>query len=285
MKILNLTTNEEINFDNETFILAEKELSYVNATHFTSHGLEQHGDYYTGSNLQSRTISIVGYISASFEKAKNIKRNLIRIINPTNEFKITKNGFSINGYPTSTVKFSHNQNESYAGLYKFLIDFYCPVPFWNEGADTKATISYWKGNFKFPLFTDKSQGTVMGYKSPSLIVNVFNPGDVQTGMRIEFKANGSVSSPSLFNVNSREYIKINKNMEAGEKIIIHTEYGKKKIQSIHNGDTIDILHKLDLTSTFLQLEVGDNLFRYDAESNLNNLQVNIYYNPKYLGVG
>lgn len=284
MKLINLVTNEEIDFDNETFILAQKELSYVDANHYTNNGIGQHGDYYTGSTLQSRTVSIVGYISASFEKFKTIKRNLIKAINPTNEFKIIKNGYSIKGYPTSTIKFSHEQNESYAGLYKFLIDFYCPVPFWNEGNDKKATISYWKGNFKFPLTTPKGEGTVMGYKSPSLIVNVFNPGDVETGIKIEFKALGSLSNPSLFNVNTREYIKINKDMEAGEKIIVKTNYGEKKIQSIHNGETVDILHKLDLTSTFLQLNVGDNLFRYDAETNLNNLQVNIYYNPKYLGV-
>ena len=42
--------------------------------------------------------------------------------------------------------------------------------------------------------------------------------------------------------------------------------------------------KIDLDSTFLKLEVGDNLFRYDAEENINNLEVNIYYNPNYLEV-
>lgn len=73
-------------------------------------------------------------------------------------------------------------------------------------------------------------------------------------------------------------------MVAGEKIIINTNYGEKKVQDIINGDTVDILHNLDLSSTFLQLNVGDNLFRYDADNNLNNLQVSIYYNPKYLGV-
>ncbi len=44
----------------------------------------------------------------------------------------------------------------------------------------------------------------MGHKSPSLIVNVHNPGDIETGMKIEFKALGFLSNPSLFNINSRE---------------------------------------------------------------------------------
>ena len=284
MRLINLITKKEILFDNKVLILNQKEFSYIDANHFTSNGIGQNGEYHTGANLQSRNVTISGYINASTQDLKKIKRDLIQTINPLHEFKIIKDGYMIKGYPTSTIRFSHNQVESYAGLHSFLIDFYCPVPFWNDSTDTKATIAYWKGDFKFPLIIPKNKGISMGHKSPSLIVNVHNPGDVETGMKIEFKALGFLSNPSLFNVNTREYIKINKTMESGDKIIINTNYGEKKVQNISNGDIVDILHNLDLTSTFLQLNVGDNLFRYDADSNLNNLQVSIYYNPKYLGV-
>ncbi|KAI3350153.1 phage tail family protein [Clostridium botulinum] len=284
MKLINLVTKKEILFDNKVLILNQKEFSYIDANHFTSNGIGQNGEYHTGANLQSRAVTVSGYISSSVDDLQKIKRELIQIINPLHEFKIIKDGYMIKGYPTSTIRFSHNQVESYAGLHSFIIDFYCPIPFWNEENDTKATISYWKGNFKFPLVITKDKGTAMGYKSPSLIVNVYNPGDVETGMKIEFKANGYLSSPSLFNVNTREYIKISKDMVGGEKIVVNTNYGQKKIQSTVDGEIIDILNYLDLSSTFLQLNTGDNLFRYDADSNLNNLQVSIYYNPKYLGV-
>jgi len=30
--------------------------------------------------------------------------------------------------------------------------------------------------------------------------------------------------------------------------------------------------------------VGTNLLRYDAKKNLNNLEVNVYFRPQYLGV-
>lgn len=283
MKLINLVTNKEIVFDNERFILNEKELSYIEANHYSSNGMGQHGEYYTGSTLHTREVSVSGYVSASFNDFKKIKRELMQIINPLHEFKIIKDGYMIKGYPTTTIRFAHDPTESLAGLYKFLIDFYCPIPFWNDEKETKAIISNWKGDFKFPL-TIPQQGITMGHKSPSLIVNINNPGDVETGMRIEFKALGALRNPSLFNVNTREYIKINKSMVANEKIIINTNYGQKKIQNIKDGETKDILNLLDLTSTFLQLATGDNLLRYDAEENLNNLQVNVYYNPKYLGV-
>lgn len=76
-------------------------------------------------------------------------------------------------------------------------------------------------------------------------------------------------------------------MVAGEKFIINTNYSKKKILQELNGITTDILNYLDIVGggdTFLQLDVGDNLFRYNADSNLDNLEVNIYFSPQYLGV-
>jgi len=106
-------------------------------------------------------------------------------------------------------------------------------------------------------------------------------------MVIEFYARGTLKNPSLFNINTREFIKINKSMVAGEKIIVNTNYGKKKITQNINGVKADILNYLDIVGggdTFLQLDIGDNLFRYDADENLNNLEVSIYFSPQYLGV-
>ena len=283
MKLINLVTNEELDFDNKIFIQSEKELSYIDATHYSSQAIGQHGSYYTNTTMQPRTISIVGYVSATFEDFQSIKRFLHRFVNPTHEFKIIRNDKAIKGYPTSTVRFSHNQTEAYAGLYKFMIDIYCPTPFWGDVSDTRALISYWTGDFKFPLSITKP-GIPMGHKNPELIVNVNNQGDIDTGMKIQFKALGSCNNPSLFNVNTREFIKINRNMVAGEIITINTNYGEKKITRYLDGDTSEFMNYLDLDSTFLQLAPGDNLFRYDAETNLNNLQVVIDYNPRYLGV-
>ena len=50
----------------------------------------------------------------------------------------------------------------------------------------------------------------MGYREPSLIVNTNNIGDVKTGMRIEFKALGTVVNPKLVNIETQDFIKINK---------------------------------------------------------------------------
>lgn len=43
-------------------------------------------------------------------------------------------------------------------------------------------------------------------------------------------------------------------------------------------------HHIDRKSDPFQLEVGDNYLEYDADENYTNLDVNLYYRPKYLGV-
>ncbi|MCS4525829.1 phage tail family protein [Clostridium botulinum] len=104
----------------------------------------------------------------------------------------------------------------------------CPNPYWTYVELNKKQIALWKGDFHFPLVISINKGITMGHREPSLIVNVLNNGQVKTGMIIEFFARGTLSNPSLFNVNTREFIKINKGMAAGEKFIRNTNVGKKK---------------------------------------------------------
>ena len=128
------------------------------------------------------------------------------------------------------------------------------------------------------------EGIEIGYREPSLIVNIYNTGDVACGMKIQFKALATVVNPSLFNVNTREYFKINKTMEAGEIITVTTHFQNKRVELNKNGVVSNAFNWIDLNSTFLQLEPGDNFFRYDADEGIDNLEVSIYYTPQYLGV-
>lgn len=164
-----------------------------------------------------------------------------------------------------------------------LISLTANNPYWLDMLESKEEIALWIGSFEFPLELVEG-GIEMGYREPSLIVNTNNTGDVECGMRIEFKALATLETPSLLNINSSEFIKINKGMVSGEIISVSTYFGAKKITSTLNGVTTNIFNYIDFNSTFLQLDVGDNLFRYDATTGLDNLEVTIYYNQQYLGV-
>ena len=107
---------------------------------------------------------------------------------------------------------------------------------------------------------------------------------MQCGFVVEFKAQGTVKNPSLLNVLTREFIKINRVMQPGEVITVDTRFNKKKVISKFEGDETNIVNFIDLDSTFIQLNKGDNYFKYEAEENISNLEIKITHNNWYLGV-
>ena len=113
---------------------------------------------------------------------------------------------------------------------------------------------------------------------------MFNSGDVKSGIRIEFRALGALTNPQLLNVNTQEFIKANLALEAGDVLTVSTGYGEKSVKLLRGGVETDAFRYLDVDSSYLQLAVGDNLFRYSADTNAENLEVSIYHNNLYLGV-
>lgn len=275
-KTLAIKSNTSYNLINIDGIeKAEFELNTVFNSHYD-------GSVVLSKRLKNRFISITADYKGINKESE--RRKLISFFNPKNS------GVLIISYGDIERAIEYEIEDFNCKLVNinddliFTVDLLCPNPYLRNILESKINIALWKGRFKFPLIIPKDVGIIVGLREPSLIVNVNNTGDVKCGIIIEFKAKGSLRNPSLYNVNTREYIKINKEMVAGEVIKVNTNIGSKKITKVLSGVETNILNYIDLNSVFLQLDVGDNLFRYDAEENLNNLEVSIYYNPYYLGV-
>lgn len=251
---------------------------------YTSKGVAQDGVTPTGQCLDIRDISIKGTIkSTDKDEILKHRRKLEQVFNPKfdgilryelgdfiKEIDCKIEQAPI--FPASSTRYKD-----------FLIQLVCYKPFFRDISERKEEIALWQGDFSFELeFND--DGIELGHREPSLIVNIFNNGDVNCGIKVEFKALATVLNPSILNVNTQEFIKINKSMLAGEVITITTGYGNKKVSSLLNGVTSNAINYIDFRSTFLQLEVGDNLFRYNADENIDNLEVSIYFIQQYLGV-
>lgn len=110
------------------------------------------------------------------------------------------------------------------------------------------------------------------------------PDTVLEVIRIEFRAIGAVTNPVLLNVDTREFIKLNISLVAGDVLTVSTGYGEKAVKLNRGGVITDAFRYLDVDSSYLQIAVGDNLFRYSADANAENLEVSIYHNNLYLGV-
>lgn len=271
------------------FILKSVDWGSIKGTHHSYKYVNQIGESIENTSLGTRPITIEGYIVANDERSMtSLKQRLNSFINPQEVYSLFYNNYVINFKPDETVRYTNSREENNDAFSKFQIVGTAPNPLFSDNFENKLSFVTTNPSFHFPLEISQSlpdKGIVFGKRMVSLIANVANSGSVTIGMRIIFKANGTVVNPSLINVNTLEEFKINKTLVANEEIEINTNVGEKGVKGkIGNNSQSNYFMYKDVESTWLQLEVGDNLFKYDAESGIDNLDVFIYYHNRYLEV-
>ncbi|URN83483.1 phage tail family protein [Acetobacterium wieringae] len=277
---------EELLFSNSAPFILQKFEESQGINNYSFKGVGQDGNTYLGSTLDEKDINLtIALLGKTTEQYSSYREKLYRVFNPKlgEGCLVYDDGIKelkIKCIPEK-VPFMKNITQSKG---TGLINLTANEPLWVDLLEKRDEIALWAADFEFDLEIPEDTGIDIGHREPSLIVNCLNDGDVETGIRIEFKALATLVNPSLFNVNTREFIRIKKTMAAGEVISISTYFGNKRIISRLNGVETNAFYSIDEDSTFLQLSQGDNLFRYDAESGLDNLEVTIYHYDRYLGV-
>lgn len=235
-------------------------------------------------SLTEKNLPVIGGIEGFDRDELDRKRiHLTKVLNPLikGELIYINNDITrkIDVYVESTIF-----KPPVANLQEFLIQFIAPIPFWKDINTNKTNIALWEANFGFELEVEEN-GIDLGNRVSNLICTINNTGDIKCGMKIQFKALATVVNPSLININTRDFIKINKTLNKGDILEVTTEYANKKIELLKsNGIRENVYHWIDLESEFLELDIGDNLFRYDAELGIDNLEVSIYHTNLYLGI-
>ena len=271
------------------FILKSVDWGAVKGTHHSYKYVNQIGTTIINTSLNTRPITIEGWIVADSESRMTyLKNTLNKFINPQEEIDLFYDIYTIRFKPDESVKYSIMENENNDAFAKFRITGTASNPMFAETIERKLAFATTSPMFHFPLIfstTLPEKGVVFGKRTASLIVNAQNEGSVPVGMRIVFKANGTLVNPSLINVNTLEEFKINKTLTANEEIEINTNIGRKSVKGrIGNEDFTNYYMYKDIDSSWLQLEVGDNLFRYNAEQGIDNLEVFVYFNNQFLEV-
>lgn len=240
----------------------------------------------TGFNIKEKTIAITGAIVSNTKREMQQERaKFVSFLNPNKgSFDFVYENDAHKKKLVGNVQ-RIDFKESVSRLQKFQIQVLAPFPFWQEEIERKKEVALWAKDAYFPLVATKEKPIVFGHRVSNLICNVFNPGDVETGMRIQLKALATVVNPSVLNIYTHDFIKIMQTLEKGDVLEITTYANNKRVViNKADGTTKNVFNWITLDSEFLQLAVGDNLFRYDAESGLDNLEMTIYYNPATMGV-
>lgn len=170
------------------------------------------------------------------------------------------------------------------GIYKhFQISLICLNPYFTDVEKQNLQMATWSPAFKFLLKIPQDSGIKFGVKNRTSMVTIENDSNIEYGMSITFTANDIVKNPSLFNVDSREEMKIEKIMRPGDKIIVHTYRENKNIYYIptESGKEENINNLMVYGSKFLQIHHGANTFRYNAETGADNLEAVIEYLKEY----
>lgn len=272
--------------DNSEFVLDEVDLGTVEGTHHSYKYVSQVGVYIDSTTLEQRTVSISGWvIGNTYGELKLNKEALNRLTNPLHSIDVLiQEKYKLTFKPDYSVKYSVSYEENNEVLCKFLIQGTCADPMFTTKDKQSALIASIIPKFRFPLVIPQNTGILMGLREPSLLTTLNNGGDIDTGLLVTFSCTSTVTNPSLLNVDTREFIKINKVMSAGEQIIISTGSGEKYIKGIVNGVEYNYFKYMDFDSTWLQLHTGENTLKYDADNNVDGLEVLISFLPKYLEV-
>lgn len=271
------------------YILKVVDWGSVKGTHHSYKYVNQVGVSITNTSLETRDIVIEGWVIAREENQMALlKRKLNSFVNPQEDFTLSYNDYSIEFIPNESVKYSATIAENNEVICKFQINGTCPNPLFSDKSETRSAFATTEPFFHFPLILSSSlpeEGVVFGKRSESLIVSVVNVGAVSVGMKIVFKANGTVTNPSLINVNTQEKFTINKTLVADEEVEINTNIGEKRVRGkVGNQDYANYFMYKDIDSPWLQLDIGDNLFRYNADEGIDNLDVFVYFKNRYLEV-
>ena len=251
-----------------------------------------------GKKIKPRPI----HIEASFKSNKNNpenRANVIKFFNPkyTGKALITNMGVSRNieyeleGWTFASIKNMDNR-------LKILVDLLCPDPYMLNVDNFGKNMANISALFAFPWrmlstrATDKLDypaearglmlgGMTMGYRTLNREVVLANDGDVSTGVQIQFVATrGPVTNPKITNTGTGQYMRVNVELAQGDTLLIDTNDRHQVITL--NG--VNYYQHIDRASEPFQLAVGDNYLEYDADENYTNLDVNLFYTPKYLGV-
>lgn len=271
------------------YVLKSVDWGSIKGSHRTYKYINQMGVTISGTSLETRPISIEGWVVALNSVQMGVlKKKLNSFVNPQDAIDLFYKDYVIRFLPDETVKYAVDESENNDAFCKFMITGTCPNPLFTNANENFSIFAATIPKFHFPLSISAEspeKGFVFGNRTDSLISNIYNEGSVVSGMRIVFKAKGEVVNPKLINVNTQERFVLNKTLVVDEEIEVNTNVGEKSVKGkIGNSNYDNYYMYKDIDSSWLQLEMGDNLFRYDADEGLENLEIFIYYYNRFLEV-
>lgn len=163
------------------------------------------------------------------------------------------------------------------------ISIICPQPYFKAVTNLVNYFSEVSSLFQFP-FNISQAGIEFSAITTNIRKSIINIGEVESGVIIELNAIGTVVNPIIYDVFKRTRLALKFTMEINDKITINTYQGKKSITLTRDGVTTNAMGYMTPDSSWLTLDVGDNVYAYESESGNANLQITFTTSALYGGV-
>ncbi|GAA0767140.1 hypothetical protein GCM10008908_05840 [Clostridium subterminale] len=228
--------------------------------------------------VESRLITITAEYPST-EDTETRRQNLIRFFNPYLTGKLYVNYSGVKRVINYEVAGFKDSRENLYDPLKFIINLICPNPFFKDEREFSKNMAGKINSITVP-FTIPANGMIMSAKVLRQEATIINNGDKDTGLIISFMAKGEVSNPKIENLTTGKFLRIVVDLMPGDILTINTNKGNKRIEL--NGKNIS--QKMDRSSSFIDMQVGENILKYSADKGYTNLNVYPKWTAEFFGV-
>ena len=244
----------------------------VQITLSDAQGINQVGRTVESKTVQSRPVTISGIVVGADQDSR--KSEMMAIVRPDLKGQLYADDYYLNVHVTATPTIEASKEFAH-----FQFSLNAPYPYWQSDKTISKSIYGVQKQFKFPW--NISRPYQFGELVETKFINVTNDGQLPAPFTVSLLANNEVVNPKISNVVTGAFLLVNKTMKAGERIAIEITHERTNVISSVDGN---IRGALDIDSTLFRLAVGDNVLKPDAESGLNQLEVQIDFATEIVGV-
>lgn len=257
------------------------------------------GGIYSGSRVPQREITMeIGLLDLpgqTCQQSRLVLYNYFRIKDPINILFLTDHRppLQVYGYVSrNDIPMFTNDEIAY-------ITVTCIDPWFYTQRSTVASMNTGGGEFEFSFESVEGATTYeeglfeFGQISIDTRVNIPYYGDVETGFQMEIGFRDQVGDIYIYNMDTRERLTIHvKQVEEstgsaigkGDTLLVSTVSGRKYARLVRGAMSYNVMNAIDINSDWFKISKGDNILAYSADSGVENMDINLYFQEAYVGI-
>ena len=253
-------------------------LNPANAVINTSTIASSDGSVINSARVDNKNIVLTVVLQNNVEAARLVLYNVFHTKQDIRLYVKTGQRYVYIDGKVENIELDHFSNPQTAQ-----ISLLCPFPFFKDVYEKTIESLSVDALFQFPFSVCES-GIPFSEFSQIVFVTLFNDGEINGGINLEFEAQGVVVNPIVYSVATHGAIGIMATLNKGDRVIVNTIKGMKSVTGFINGQEVNYIRYLNKNPEWFQLSQGENYYTINAESGIENLNVIFRYSDIYEGV-